>query len=84
MSPQVGPGAVLGDNCCGCHLAAFRVVANSGRGEFEQFVADEDILYMNYGNEEVYKVVFAVVLDHINKAIVLIVRGTFSVRVRSH
>ena len=81
---HAGPRSLVGDNCCACNLAAFRVVANSGKGEFEHYVADEDILYISFGNDSVYRVVFAVLLDHINKAVVVVVRGTFSFRVHLH
>ena len=76
-----GPGDVEGDNCCACHMAAFRVIANSGAGDLEHFVADEDVVFLTFANDALYRLVFAVVLDHVNQAVVVVVRGTMSFKV---
>ena len=76
-----GPGDVEDDNCCACHMAAFRVIANSGAGDLEHFVADEDVVFLTFANDAFYRLVFAVVLDHLNQAVVVVVRGTMSFKV---
>ncbi|XP_065890020.1 diacylglycerol lipase-alpha-like isoform X2 [Dysidea avara] len=59
------------DNCCLCNTAAMRV-----RSELTN---DEDIIYISFKNE-VHLPPFSLCFDHPNKAVVLSIRGSMSLK----
>ncbi|XP_071960319.1 diacylglycerol lipase-beta-like [Antedon mediterranea] len=58
------------DNCCNCNTSAVKQLTN---------LKDKDIVYMSYRNK-IYEVPFFVALDHNEKAVVVSIRGTLSLK----
>lgn len=67
-----GEPEVVEDNCCGCNVAAFRMMAPS---------EGLDLVYVTY-HVDVGETPFFVALDHRRRAIVISIRGTLSMKVR--
>lgn len=67
-----GEPEVVEDNCCGCNVAAFRMMAPS---------EGMDLVYVTY-HVDVGETPFFVALDHRRRAIVISIRGTLSMKVR--
>ncbi|XP_023932665.1 sn1-specific diacylglycerol lipase beta [Lingula anatina] len=61
---------VVDDNCCQCHTAAIKKIAQ---------IPSEDIVYASFHNK-VYEIPFFVALDHEYQTVVVAVRGTLSFR----
>lgn len=65
-----GEPEVVEDNCCGCNVAAFRMMAPS---------EGLDLVYVTY-HVDVGETPFFVALDHRRRAIVISIRGTLSMK----
>ncbi|XP_033123784.1 sn1-specific diacylglycerol lipase beta-like [Anneissia japonica] len=58
------------DNCCDCNTSAVKQLTK---------LNDDDIVHMSYKNK-IYEVPFFVALDHHEKAVVISIRGTLSLK----
>ncbi|CAH1398562.1 unnamed protein product [Nezara viridula] len=64
------PTQVRGDNCCLCNLAGVKALSK---------LPDRDILYASFKNY-IFELPFLVLVDHKTKCIVLVIRGSISMR----
>ncbi|XP_031847279.1 diacylglycerol lipase-beta [Nomia melanderi] len=64
------PTAIRGDNCCYCYLAGVKSLSN---------ICVDDILYASFKNF-LCEIPFCVVVDHKKNSIVIVIRGTISIR----
>jgi sn1-specific diacylglycerol lipase len=61
---------VVDDNCCFCNVAGVRTLSG---------VPSHDILYATFRNR-LFEVPFLVIADHSTKSIVIVMRGSISLR----
>ncbi|XP_026666472.1 sn1-specific diacylglycerol lipase beta-like isoform X2 [Ceratina calcarata] len=62
--------AITGDNCCYCYLAGVKVMSG---------ISTDDILYASFKNY-LCEIPFCVVVDHKMNCIVIVIRGSLSIR----
>lgn len=62
--------AIIGDNCCYCYLAGVKTLSG---------ISTDDILYASFKNY-LCEIPFCVIADHKTNCIVIVIRGTLSIR----
>lgn len=62
--------SIVGDNCCYCYLAGVKYLSN---------LTEDDILFASFKNH-LCEIPFCVIVDHKNSSIVIVIRGSLSLR----